>query len=297
MPDIPGLKADVFFGDAQADQLPDWRKLIPDRDDEDDEDEPLSTAERAALVGILGFDPTELETDSVEMSQWVESEHPRGQPENAGEFGSKGGTKKTSESSNSKIPDYVGKPIRSEYEVPDWLKNQSDETMNHELTRDQVDALRDYTHNGYKELNASMRQCPPNFTCLEEFDREQVELIDTAIEQAGRFEDPVVVYRGMTGASEVLSAMQSCIGGDPIMLPSITSTSVNPEKAYEFTVQSSDNCLFHITAKTGLYVESLSSTPGEEEVLKSSGTKYKVVAVQKAQVADDKIPVVYLEEV
>ena len=60
MADIPGLNADVYIGDASS-ELPDWRKQLSDRDEEDDEDKPLSKAEREVLTGILGFDPAEID--------------------------------------------------------------------------------------------------------------------------------------------------------------------------------------------------------------------------------------------
>lgn len=63
MATLPGLDADVFFGDV-AKPLPDWRPHAHDEDHDDDDDEPLSPDERAALVGVLGFDPTEWEDGS-----------------------------------------------------------------------------------------------------------------------------------------------------------------------------------------------------------------------------------------
>jgi hypothetical protein len=57
MASIPGLDADVYFGDAER-PLPDWRQVLPETDD--DADEPTE-AERQAVIGMLGFDPRELD--------------------------------------------------------------------------------------------------------------------------------------------------------------------------------------------------------------------------------------------
>jgi|SRR6185437_9336004 len=53
MPTLPGMQGDVYFGDPDK-PLPDWRALP---EDESVEDAPLSDRERAALAGMLGFDP------------------------------------------------------------------------------------------------------------------------------------------------------------------------------------------------------------------------------------------------
>lgn len=54
MAQLPGSEAEVFFGDTEK-PLPDWRKAATD-DDQDDDVEPTAD-EKAAVVGVLGFDP------------------------------------------------------------------------------------------------------------------------------------------------------------------------------------------------------------------------------------------------
>jgi len=49
------LLPEVYFGDAES-PLPDWRTELPDEGDDSDE---LSHEERAAVVGMIGFDPAE----------------------------------------------------------------------------------------------------------------------------------------------------------------------------------------------------------------------------------------------
>ncbi len=50
---IPGLDADVYFGDAER-PPPNWRKELPE--DESDDDEP-TPQERADVIEMIGFDP------------------------------------------------------------------------------------------------------------------------------------------------------------------------------------------------------------------------------------------------
>lgn len=58
MATLPGMRADVYFGEPDA-PLPDWRKAPP----ESDSDAPPTPAERKALESMLGFDPAELEEE------------------------------------------------------------------------------------------------------------------------------------------------------------------------------------------------------------------------------------------
>lgn len=60
---IPGLKADVYFGDA-ATPLPDWRSNAPDEESDDDDTSPEN---HRAVAAMLGFDPRELNEDQLEI--------------------------------------------------------------------------------------------------------------------------------------------------------------------------------------------------------------------------------------
>lgn len=66
MPQLPGMKGEVFFGDTEV-PLPDWRAGLVDSGADDDADE-ITPGERKALVGMLGFDPREeLARDSTSV--------------------------------------------------------------------------------------------------------------------------------------------------------------------------------------------------------------------------------------
>lgn len=58
MPEYPWMIGDVYFGDAAAKPPPDWRAAATPSDRDDDT--PPSSAERAAVQAILGFNPAEL---------------------------------------------------------------------------------------------------------------------------------------------------------------------------------------------------------------------------------------------
>lgn len=53
MPSVPGLPADVYFGNTQK-PLPDWRESASN--DESDDDMP-SEDDLKAVIAMLGFDP------------------------------------------------------------------------------------------------------------------------------------------------------------------------------------------------------------------------------------------------
>lgn len=59
------LDANVFYGDAER-PLPDWRE--EPGDDDDDAYDNLTPQQRAGLVAVLGFDPSESEVDPIVLS-------------------------------------------------------------------------------------------------------------------------------------------------------------------------------------------------------------------------------------
>lgn len=89
---------DAHWGTAEA-PLPDWREGDDDDPDPDDEELPETPPD---VIAMLGFDPLDF-TDDAEASEdakppfaadaeWNENDHTRGQPGNAGQFGSGGGS-------------------------------------------------------------------------------------------------------------------------------------------------------------------------------------------------------------
>lgn len=72
MADIPGLPADVYFGDV-GNPLPAFPPL--GASDEDTEDQPLSDDERDSLIAVLGFDPRELDDDAPPTTNTLVNNH------------------------------------------------------------------------------------------------------------------------------------------------------------------------------------------------------------------------------
>lgn len=143
-------------------------------------------------------------------------------------------------------------------------------------------------------LNGRMRRCPPNFECLpddptheSEISRQFMEDMVRAVEGAPLLPEPVTVYRGIdlsgrvyrgkTGkdqAEELLEAAKAIKGsGDEFRMPSFTSSSLDPKEAADLGGKS---ITFRILAKSGLYVESVSSQPEERELVQSPNTRYRV---------------------
>ena len=88
----------IMIGEKEADEAVDWRSL--EIDDDIDNDEELEQTPEDVIEG-LGFDPKEIEDlENTEDADFKESEHPRGQPGNAGQFVEKGSGATSKSSTN-----------------------------------------------------------------------------------------------------------------------------------------------------------------------------------------------------
>lgn len=219
---------------------------------------------------------------------------------------------KASPSNGKSKPDYVGKLIKGDKpDIPDFVKNEAKHLFS-VMDADIVELVQEYTSIAYENINKEMRKCPPDFDCVKGKNREYMEDIENAISQAKPFKEPVTVYRGLrlsngTEREEFLKIIKGCMElGVPLKMPSITSTTLNPHVAVsEFSSTGGQTGLvFYIKAKSGLYVESITDTKFEEEVLKSANTQYNVVGIEEnvpysdKYGSNEKLPkVVYLEEV
>lgn len=178
------------------------------------------------------------------------------------------------------------------------------------LSKEQKESIKKYTALDSARLNKVMRSCAPDFKCVEGEDRKMMETMLSVIDQAGAFEKPEQVFRGISltqdNAKTFLAGIEACMKDDSsFRMPSITSTSIDLDTA--FLVGSSEKlipCGFSIIAKKGLYVESISSVKGEYEVLLSPTSKYKVVSVSDVSIEGHKeqgyaesMKMVYLEEI
>lgn len=285
-----------------------------------------------------------------------ESKHPRGQPENAGQFGKGGGGKKPAvrtrkdkkrtivqaakelqakgyellgavETGPHQTP---GGPTRYRVKVPtgetkimtvpeiEAVVNAADDghsdkrfpaetvvrtrqylhsdeaddlsAWTKKLTPENKDAIHWYTDQGYSRLNRGLRSCPETLDCLDEDTRKNYLAVNEALSKSKPFPKPKVVYRGIRLSDEKKSALVSSIetalkDGNSVRFNGVISTSLDPSVAWNFSKNSpsspSSGVVFEILAKSGAYVDRISSTSGEDEVIHQHGKKYKPVSIKQ----------------
>lgn len=194
--------------------------------------------------------------------------------------GEGGGVDPTCSPGASSIPVVTPfKVVRTQ--VESYVIRSGERTLD-KLDSAELNAVSNYAGNGYVKLNRSMRSCPPEFECLDDKQKFTLSAIESAIAKAGAFEAPVDVYRGIgfndaEGAEKFLEQVYKAKVQDAeYQMPSLTSTSADARVTKSFS--GPKQVLLRIRAKTGLYVEPISGL-SEDEVLLSSRTKYRVVAV------------------
>ncbi len=263
--------------------------------------------------GTIGKKPDELKTESAKVGP-----SPFAKPEDSKErlvekpAAHDPDLKETAKTSG--IPDYVGKKIsNSKQAIKDTERklNESQGTYLQKLPQNQAKAIEEYTSDAYEDLNRKMRQCPPDFNCVKggTFERLVAEL-EKAIANAPSLPEPVMAYRGVDMRdlklrSKMESNLKGCLNsGTEFTFGQFVSTTIWAGNEFIEDIDKDSGFIFQIKAKKGLYVESISSNPGEKEFLQSANTKYKVVAfvddvkfwdVNKD--ASTRKQIVYLEEV
>ena len=199
------------------------------------------------------------------------------------------------------VPDYVGKPIQTSRHVPEEVETSSKDVIKN-LSPSEKEAVTAYTGIDYEAVNKAMRACPPNFECVQGKERKSMLNIEKALELAKPLKQPVTVYRGIDVSLElaetILAEAETAREYDDIFqMSSIISTSLEADTAAAFTTKKS-SIVFHIQARRGLYVESITRSKGEKEFIQSAKTRYRVVGTAYAQdVSSYERNVIYLEEV
>jgi len=166
------------------------------------------------------------------------------------------------------------------------LARQHFKAVKSKLTADEIDRVRSYTGVGYSGLNEKMRKCPPKFQCLDDASREKFSLIESAIQKAGALPKPMKVVRGFpvydSKKMDLLEAgLKKCASdGSDWTMPSVTSTSLSPNPPLGHG-NSAKHVRYNIIAKSGLYVEPITSNPGEQEMIQSPRCKYRVHKVYR----------------
>lgn len=181
--------------------------------------------------------------------------------------------------------------------------------------------VEEYTGDGHKMLNYKLRKCPETLDCLDDYHQAMLTALEDVIDASGPLPKGTVVYRGVGGirATGLIKKLaEAAETGSAIRLDGVQSCSLDPKTAYSFSDDTEndamwavgqpdqwDRLVFEIAAKTGAYVDSMSSTSGEDEVIQKHGTTYRVLRLLKNQQIDsrsenrkfDTVTVVQLEEV
>lgn len=168
------------------------------------------------------------------------------------------------------------------------------------LTKSEKSSVTHYTEAGYIGLNKGMRAGK-----LSPEDKVLADSLVKLIDQAGAWKKPATVFRGLDASPQhsaaFLRRMKSLIEKKGTWSEKIfTSTSLERKRALKFATQQDGDhvrVLLEIKAKSGAYLNGLSSIPDEDEVLKKPGTRYRPLAMTEKKVDGKTVVVVQAEEV
>lgn len=217
-----------------------------------------------------------------------ESKHPRGQPDNAGQFA------KLPASVKAKMPYKSGQVRRAMAQAPTGVARGWSEVTDEE--RQAFVAYAD--EEAYVQLNADLRagrQPDVKHTKL-------ALAMERAIQRAGQFPEPVACWRGVflppEEQQELLAKIRSHVGKH-VRMRSFVSTTLNPRLALAFAESwGVKGVVFEIKAKTGMYLSGQVARPHEQEILQNRGTRYRVKSVSTETIGEEpsEVTVVALEE-
>ena len=251
---------------------------------------------------------------------FVESEHPRGKPANAGEFTESRTAVAISSAKHAAIGKVANQAAANHKIAPDdpdtWggelgpLRNHAIKWME-SLTPAEKNSIESYCENAHQGINQALRHCGDTPECFKKQQGEKIPYdfhkmykdITAAIKKFGKLPEPVTVYRGIAslGAGELLPKLAEAIKNKaPIQLLGITSTSMDETAITKFlgSYLKSRAIVLRIKAKSGAYVEGLSRFSKEREFIQTSGIKYRVLSInQNEKLGGKKRTVVDLEEI
>lgn len=136
------------------------------------------------------------------------------------------------------------------------------------------DAIADYTAAGYRRINSYLRgTLPSHIDPLMQI--KMIEQIDQVMDAAPRVPRAMKVYRGISP-----SIVHDLQPGDVFRDDGFVSTSINPNQAF-----SGAQLEIHVPkGSKGLYVDEISKTAGEDELMLDRSSKFKVLtAVRRRQ--------------
>ncbi len=159
------------------------------------------------------------------------------------------------------------------------------------LTPEQQEISKDYTRFSkgkqadWQVVNRKQREFEP----LAPEESAAQEKLRQAIEAAPPLPRVTTIHRGLamgsdTAMDEMLSAMSlAAETGEPFAFRSNGSGSLNPERALQYaTKEGTVPLLFEIKAKTGIYLQEITTQKPDYEILQADFVRYNVVRVQRA---------------
>jgi hypothetical protein len=153
----------------------------------------------------------------------------------------------------------VRRPTRGHPAIPRWLKS---------LTPEETNALKLYMRDGYKTINHGLRTGDISAVTKGRADR-----IAAAIEKAGRFSEPVVVYRGLQFPPDLLGKLET---GATFTAAGFQSTSFDPGVACHFKLDR-QGVVLEIKTDRGAFVEPLARFKGEQELLLQHNQRFRII--------------------
>lgn len=158
------------------------------------------------------------------------------------------------------------------------LFNEFNDAIFDDLPEEQAQALADYTAGGYVGVNDGLRDDD-----IDEKIQEQIELIDSAIQNTPNLPSDTKLYRGLTSeAYNDAFNNGDLVVGDVIIEDGFMSTSIGQETPWLFTSKKNNGVFYEILAPkgtTGIYVEPVTTQEGELEWLLPKGTNLKIVSI------------------
>lgn len=156
-----------------------------------------------------------------------------------------------------------------------------------EASPEQIKALKRYadTENYFVVMNKSLRTGKP----AKGEDKTAIDEMSELFKKIGSLPEPVKVYRGMGLSSKLQKELipqfkKALLSGKPLTMKGFTSTSFDPDVAEslgEGLGTGSNNYLFEITAKKGIYVDGV--VPGKDrewEMILDHESKFRVSKIE-----------------
>lgn len=164
------------------------------------------------------------------------------------------------------------------------------------LSQEEIAAIKEYTLNDYRHINTFLRGGQISLNASE---TENMNAIFNLLRKSPKYEG--IVYRGAYFSKiEYQSFMANMQTGNITTLKGFTSTTLEKNLVEKFMlkfpeVTGSENVLFEIQSKNGVFLDGLSKIEKELEVLFTDKTKFEVLNISR--IADEGKTIIKLREV